>query len=155
MKNRFFRLAPVATFLAALSCLSPQAQAQDSAQMSLQRVTLNAGIHNIDVQIAQTPQQQAIGLMYRTSMPSNEGMLFVFPNANKQCFWMKNTVLSLTAAFIADDGTIVNLENMQPQTTEPHCSKRPVRYVLEMNQGWFAHKGIKAGFKLTGPVFAP
>jgi uncharacterized membrane protein (UPF0127 family) len=86
-------------------------------------------------------------------MPQQEGMLFVFPAATKQCFWMKNTILPLTAAFVADDGTIVNLADMKPQTTDSHCSDKPVRYVLEMNQGWFAKKGLKAGSKLGGMPF--
>jgi uncharacterized membrane protein (UPF0127 family) len=127
--------------------------AQDQPQSNLQRVTLFAGIHQIDTQVALTPEQQQIGLMFRKEMPQHEGMLFVFPYPSKQCFWMKNTVLPLTAAFVADDGTIVNLADMKPQTTESHCSLKPVRYVLEMNQGWFAKKGIKAGFKLGGKPF--
>jgi uncharacterized membrane protein (UPF0127 family) len=92
--------------------------------------------------------------MYRKDMPQHEGMLFVFQNPTKQCFWMKNTLLPLTAAFVADDGTIVNLEDMKPQTTESHCSTKPVRFVLEMNQGWFTKKGLKAGAKLAGQPFA-
>jgi uncharacterized membrane protein (UPF0127 family) len=91
--------------------------------------------------------------MFRTDMAQQEGMLFVFQAPSQQCFWMKNTLIPLTAAFVADDGTIVNLENMQPQTTESHCSTKPVRYVLEVNQGWFAKKGIKAGTKLQGAPF--
>ena len=94
-----------------------------------------------------------MGLMFRTDMAQQEGMLFVFQAPSQQCFWMKNTLIPLTAAFVADDGTIVNLENMQPQTTESHCSTKPVRYVLEVNQGWFAKKGIKAGAKLQGAPF--
>jgi uncharacterized membrane protein (UPF0127 family) len=86
-------------------------------------------------------------------MPQHEGMLFVFEQPSVQCFWMKNTLLPLTAAFVADDGEVVNLEDMKPQTTESHCSTRPVRYVLEMNQGWFTKRGIKSGTKLTGPPF--
>jgi uncharacterized membrane protein (UPF0127 family) len=100
-----------------------------------------------------TPEQQATGLMHRREMPQHEGMLFVFPQATKQCFWMKNTLIPLTAAFVADDGTIVNLEDMKPQTTESHCSTRPVRFVLEMNLGWFAKKGLKAGSKISGIPF--
>ena len=107
-------------------------------------------MHQIDAQIAQTPDHRQIGLMWRKNMPINEGMLFIFEQPSQQCFWMKNTLLPLTAAFMADDGTIVNLADMKPQTTDPHCSKQPVRYVLEMNQGWFAKKGIKAGAKLSG-----
>jgi uncharacterized membrane protein (UPF0127 family) len=80
-------------------------------------------------------------------------MLFVFPTASQQCFWMKNTLIPLTAAFVADDGTIINLEDMQPQTTQSHCSSKPVRFVLEMNQGWFVKKGLKAGGKLAGVPF--
>jgi uncharacterized membrane protein (UPF0127 family) len=130
------------------------AQVQGSPQMDLQRIVLTAGIHQIDTQVAVTQEQHAIGLMYRKEMPQQEGMLFVFQNPAKQCFWMKNTDLPLTAAFVADDGTIVNLEDMKPQTTESHCSVKPVRYVLEMNQGWFAKKGLKAGAKLGGRPFS-
>ena len=79
--------------------------------------------------------------------------LFVFPVAARQCFWMRNTLLPLTAAFVADDGTIVNLADMKPMSDESHCSAKPVRYVLEMNQGWFAKRGIKAGAKLGGEIF--
>jgi len=134
--------------------LCSAAQAQETPQTQLQRITLTAGIHQIDTQVALTPEQHQIGLMYRTEMPQGEGMIFVFQTPSKQCFWMKNTVLPLTAAFIADDGTIVNLEDMKPQTTDAHCSAKPVRFVLEMNQGWFAKKGIKPGFKLAGRVFS-
>jgi uncharacterized membrane protein (UPF0127 family) len=128
--------------------------AQEVPQTQLQRITLSAGIHQIDTQVALTPEQHAVGLMYRKDMPQHEGMLFVFQNPTKQCFWMKNTILPLTAAFVADDGTIVNLEDMKPQTTESHCSVKPVRFVLEMNQGWFTKKGLKAGAKLAGQPFS-
>ena len=128
-------------------------KAQDAPQMNLQRARLSAGMHQIDVQIALSPEQRQIGLMFRKEMPQHEGMIFVFEAPTKQCFWMKNTLLPLTAAFVADDGTIVNLDDMKPQTENPHCSTKPVRYVLEMNKGWFAKKGIKAGGKLSGPLF--
>jgi uncharacterized membrane protein (UPF0127 family) len=122
-------------------------------QTKLQRVKLSAGMHQIDAQLALTPEQRQIGLMFRQEMPQTEGMLFVFEQPAQQCFWMKNTLLPLTAAFVADDGTIVNLADMKPQTTDSHCSEKPVRYVLEMNAGWFAKKGIKAGSRLSGPPF--
>lgn len=131
------------------------ASAQDAPQMQLQRIPLSIGIHQIDTQLAVTSEQREIGLMFRKEMPQNEGMLFVFENPTRLCFWMKNTLLPLTAAFIADDGTIVNLENMKPQTTESHCSAKPVRFVLEMNQGWFAKKGVKPGSKISGRPFSP
>ena len=130
------------------------AAAQEGPQLNLQRVELTAGMHRIDAQVAQAPQERQTGLMHRKEMPQHEGMLFVFEQPAQQCFWMKNTLLPLTAAFVDDDGTIVNLADMKPQTLDSHCSTKPVRYVLEMNQGWFAKKGIKAGAKLGGTPFA-
>lgn len=127
--------------------------AQGLPQLDLPRIKISAGMHLIDTQVALTSEQRATGLMFRKDMPASEGMLFIFEQAGVQCFWMKNTLLPLTAAFVGDDGSIINLADMKPQTTESHCSKQPVRYVLEMNQGWFARKGIKAGFKLAGQPF--
>ena len=129
------------------------ASAQEGPQLNLQRIKISAGMHQIDTQLAMTPIERQIGLMNRPTMPTHEGMLFVFDEHTRQCFWMKNTLLPLTAAFVADDGTIVNLEDMKPQTLEAHCSTKAVRYVLEMNQGWFAKRGIKAGTKLSGAPF--
>ncbi len=137
-----------------LAVLCGPAWAQGGPQLQLPRVTLSAGMHLIHAQVAATHEQRAIGLMFRKDMPTSEGMLFVFEQPSSQCFWMKNTLLPLTAAFLADDGTIVNLADMQPQSEKSHCSARPVRYVLEMNQGWFAKRGLKAGARLSGPPFA-
>lgn len=147
----------LATALAALAlaalALAAAAHAQGQPQLDLPRVQLAAGMHQIDAQVAETFDQRMTGLMFRREMPQHEGMLFVFDQPTVQCFWMKNTLLPLTAAFVADDGTIVNLADMKPQTEDSHCSARPVRFVLEMNQGWFAKKGIKAGARLSGPPF--
>ena len=132
---------------------SAAALAQESPQLDLPRVKLSAGMHQIDAQVAATPQQRSVGLMHRKEMPAHEGMLFVFEQAGVQCFWMKNTLLPLTAAFLDDDGQIVNLADMKPQSLDSHCSTKPVRYVLEMNQGWFAKKNLKAGARLAGPLF--
>ena len=146
----------LATLLLSLTLLcSGTSFAQGAPQTDLPRLKLTAGMYLIDTQVAATPEQRSTGLMYRRQMPQAEGMLFVFEQTGEQCFWMKNTLLPLTAAFVADDGTIVNLADMAPQTTDSHCSEKPVRFVLEMNQGWFAQKGIKAGFKLSGPPFKP
>lgn len=153
------RLPSVLSTVLALSALlgfGSLASAQDgSPQMNLRRTDLTAGMYRIDTQLAVTPQQREIGLMFRKEMPQQEGMLFVFEQAGVQCFWMRNTLLPLTAAFVADDGTIVNLADMKPQSDDSHCSAKPVRFVLEMNQGWFAKRGIKAGAKLGGAPFAP
>lgn len=134
----------------------PAALAQQQPQpQSLKMIKLSAGLHNIRAQVADTESQRTTGLMHRPSMPTNEGMLFIFPVASQQCFWMKNTLLPLSAAFVADDGTIVNIEDMKPQTENPHCSTRPVRYVLEMNKGWFATRSLAAGSRLKGEPFKP
>ncbi len=138
----------------ALALAASVAFAQEP-QTNLPRVKLSAGMHQIDAQVASTPDQRMTGLMHRKEMPQHEGMLFVFEQPSQQCFWMKNTLLPLAIAFVADDGTIVNLDEMAPQTLDSHCSAKPVRYVLEMNKGWFAKKGIKAGDKLAGPPFRP
>jgi uncharacterized membrane protein (UPF0127 family) len=145
------------TLLRTLACLFATSWAISSAQaqtpQDLPTIKLGAGIHNIRAQVAQTDEQRMTGLMYRPTMPNNDGMLFVFNEATQQCFWMKNTLLPLSAAFIADDGTVVNIEDMKPQTLDSHCSKKPVRFVLEMNVGWFAKRGIKPGSQLTGEPF--
>lgn len=116
----------------------------------LNTIQLGAGMHLIHAEVAQTAQEREIGLMFRRSLPVNDGMLFVFPRAGVQCFWMRNTLIPLAVAFIADDGSIVNLDEMQAQTENSHCSTKPVRYVLEMNQGWFEKRGIKPGMSLRG-----
>ena len=139
-----------ATVLAML--LSAAVQAQDAPQ-KLDTVQLSAGMHLIRAELARTPDQRSIGLMFRQTMAANDGMLFAFEVPSQQCFWMKNTLLPLSIAFLADDGSIVNIEDMKPQTLDGHCSVKPVRFVLEMNQGWFAKRGLKPGSKLQGAPF--
>ena len=140
-------------FFSAFLLAQLPAWAQDAPQLNLERIKLTSGVHRMDVQVAATPEQRQTGLMFRKDMPQHEGMIFVFDQPAQQCFWMKNTLIPLSAAFVLDDGTIANIENMQPLVLEGHCSSQPVRYVLEMNKGWFAKKGIKAGSKLQGPMF--
>jgi len=140
--------------LAALACgaalLTPLAHAQSQTQQRLPVVSLSAGMYVIRAEVAADPQSRQQGLMYRKSMPANTGMLFVFEQKAGHCFWMKNTELPLSIAFLADDGTIVNIEDMRPHSEQNHCPKAAIRYALEMNQGWFAQKGIKAGAKIGG-----
>jgi uncharacterized membrane protein (UPF0127 family) len=147
----------VAALLALCLAGATAARAQDGGEQPqrLQAITLTAGMHLIHAEVALTPQQRQKGLMYRRDLATQEGMLFVFEEASPQCFWMKNTPTPLSIAFVADDGSIVNLADMKPFDEASHCSARPVRFVLEMNQGWFAKRGIKAGFKLGGAPFKP
>lgn len=137
-----------------LALLAPAAMAQEGPQqLSVTRLT--AGMHLISAEVAHTQEERAIGLMHRTSMPTNHGMLFVFEQPAVHCFWMKNTLLPLSIAFLADDGSIVNIADMQPQNETSHCPAKPVRLALEMNQGWFAKRGLKPGSRIGGEAFAP
>ena len=138
-----------ALLITALSAASP-AVAQQIPQTGLPVVELGAGMHLIHAEVARTDEQRAIGLMARKEMAPNAGMIFVFEQPAQQCFWMRNTLIPLSAAFVADDGTIVNIVEMQPLSDASHCSTKPVRYVLEMNKGWFDKRGLKAGSKLRG-----
>lgn len=146
-------LAPVLAALALIA--AAPARAQTEAQPKLETITLQAGMHNIRAELARTPQQTQTGMMFRKEMAAHEGMLFVFDAPARRCFWMKNTLLPLSIAYIADDGRIVDVIDMQPLSEASHCSSQPVRFALEMNQGWFDKRGIKPGFKLKGPPFTP
>lgn len=132
-------------FLGCLFFLSGMAAAQQ-----LPRTELSAGVHLIRAEVADNFVTRMQGLMHRPSMGANEGMLFVFDESGVQCMWMKNTLIPLSVAYIADDGAIVNVEDMKPQTEDSHCAKKPVRFALEMNLGWFASKGLRPGAKLRG-----
>jgi uncharacterized membrane protein (UPF0127 family) len=144
------RLAALVATLTVAALTALPAASQSSAQPTLPTVKLTVGIHVITAETAATNQARTIGLMHRDRLAPNHGMLFVFDTKSPQCFWMRNTKIPLTVAFIEDDGTIVQLENMAPQSDDSHCSQKPVRYVLEMEQGWFAKRGIAAGSKLAG-----
>ena len=143
-----------ATLLSVVLAVFPLAQAQTGPQPRLRTIDLTAGIHVIKTELAITPEQQQTGMMFRREMGTSEGMLFVNDEPGQRCFWMRNTLLPLSIAFIADDGTIVNIAEMDAQSDQSHCSARPVRYALEMNRGWFAKRGIKAGARLQGKLFS-
>ena len=121
-----------------------------SAHAGLPTVQLNAGMHLIHAEVAADMGSRMQGLMHRKSMATNSGMLFIFDDATTQCMWMKNTFIPLSVAFLDESGAILNIADMQPQTEQSHCSSGPARYALEMNQGWFAQRGIKPGTKLGG-----
>ena len=111
---------------------------------------LSAGMHIIQAEVAATPETRLTGLMYRKALAPNHGMLFVFDQAHVRCFWTRNTFIPLSIAFLQDDGTIVNIADMTPQSDQSHCSSKPVRLALEMDQGWFASRGMTAGKKILG-----
>lgn len=125
------------------------------AQNSMPIIELTAGFHRIEAEVAANDPHRQLGLMNRRTMPAQRGMLFVFPQNNTHCMWMRNTLLPLSVAFVDAAGIIVNIEDMQPQTEDNHCARRPARYALEMNLGWFAQRGLKPGLKLNGLDKAP
>lgn len=145
------RLAQGLSVLALLS-LSLTGNAQDRPQ-KLPTTQLTAGMHLIRAEIADEEGERQIGLMHRPSMPANEGMVFVFERPEVQCFWMRNTLIPLSIAFLDDEGRIVNIEEMKPLSDDSHCSKKPVRFVLEMNKGWFDKRGLKPGSVIGGTLF--
>ena len=141
------------TVVAALAVLAISTGAW--AQGAMPMLELTAGFHRIEAEVAATDQNRQVGLMNRKAMPPQHGMLFVFNHENTHCMWMRNTLLPLSVAFMDASGTIINIEDMQPQTEDNHCARRPARFALEMNLGWFAQRGIKPGTKLNGIDKAP
>lgn len=126
-----------------------------AAPAALPQIELSVEKHAASVEVAASGESRATGLMHRRILPENHGMLFVFPQTGMHAFWMMNTHIPLSIAFIDDEGIIVNIEDMQPHTQNSHPPKKPVRYALEMNQGWFAKRGIRAGARIKGLDRAP
>lgn len=113
-------------------------------------IALRIGPHILNAEIAATPESRMRGLMQRDGLCEDCGMLFAFPRADRYGFWMRDTPLPLSIAFIAPDGRVINIEDMQPFTSEPHYAKTKALYALEMNRGWFSRHGIKAGDRVLG-----
>jgi uncharacterized membrane protein (UPF0127 family) len=120
------------------------------AWAAMPRADLWLGMFRIEAEIAANNADRQLGLMNRASMPVYQGMVFVFPVAAQHCMWMKNTRIALSVAFLDDEGRIVNIEDMAPETEDSHCAAKPARFALEMNQGWFAARGFKAGDAVRG-----
>jgi uncharacterized membrane protein (UPF0127 family) len=133
-----------------LALLLVAAPLRAQPQEGLPVLQLSAGMHLVRAELAADYASRMRGLMFRASMPVNAGMLFIFEEAGPQCMWMKNTLIPLSVAFLDDGGAIINVEDMQPQTEDSHCARKPARYALEMNKGWFAARGIKPGSRIGG-----
>jgi uncharacterized membrane protein (UPF0127 family) len=140
----------IALFVSLFALSTGTVLAQGQGQPRLPTITLTMGTHKVLAEIAASPDTRERGLMFRYAMKENEGMLFVFPTAQRQSFWMKNTPLPLSIAFIDARGTILNIRDMMPFTTDGHPSEGEAMYALEMNRGWFVERSIKAGDRVNG-----
>lgn len=102
----------------------------------------------LNAEIADDPEERQIGLMFRESLGEDFGMIFIWPQDTNSGFWMQNTLIPLTIAFVRADGTIIAFEDMEPETTELHTSPEPFRYAVEANQHWFEDNKVKVGDKV-------
>ncbi len=143
-------VAMVASLFFVTMLAAPTGAAALDIPQSLPIATLTIGKHKAMAEVARTPEQRAVGLMHRFSLKPDHGMLFVFERAEAQAFWMKNTYVPLSIAFIAADGRIVSIDDMKPQTEDSHYSNGPALYALEMRKGWFAERGIGPGATVEG-----
>ncbi|HIL26729.1 MAG TPA: DUF192 domain-containing protein [Nitrospinaceae bacterium] len=105
---------------------------------------------NLEIEIANTPLKRSLGLMYRKELSPGAGMIFVFPEDMERSFWMKDTHIPLSIAYINQDGVILNIEDMEPLSLSGVPSSGPCRYALEVNRGWFEENGIQAGDQIEG-----
>lgn len=136
--------------LALLASMPASAQAPDGKPQSLPITTIRVGPHTVAAEVASTPDQRTLGLMYRFSLPAEHGMLFVFPEPQPLAFWMRNTFIPLSIAYIDAEGRILNVVEMAPRSDASHPSRGDALYALEMRKGWFADKGIGPGTRVTG-----
>jgi uncharacterized membrane protein (UPF0127 family) len=120
------------------------------ANEPLPTIPLSINGHKIIVEVAATPERRSLGLMNRFSLQPDHGMLFVFDYPELQGFWMKNTFIPLSIAFVAADGRIINVDEMQPHDESTHLSRGPALYAIEMRKGWFTERGIRSGDVVTG-----
>jgi len=116
----------------------------------LPTVQLKIKGHAVSAEVAANEQARTTGLMYRFSLNPDSGMLFVFSNPQPLAFWMKNTYVPLSIAFIDAEGRIANIEDMAPQTEATHSSRGLAMYALEMKKGWFGANGIGPGDRVEG-----
>ncbi len=128
-----------------------QPKAPDPTPFGLKTTELKISNVPLTVEIADTPEASENGLMFRDSLPANRGMLFIFEQPRKASFWMKNTKIPLSIAYIDSAGKILEIKSMNPldETVVPSSSDQ-IAYALEANQGWFAQHGISSGAKVDG-----
>ena len=147
MMRNLLRLLAAAVLAASLPCA---AQPADGKPQSLPISKIQVGAYPVSAEVAQTPDQRSLGLMFRFSLPADHGMLFVFPEPQPLGFWMRNTYIPLSIAYIGADGRIVSVADMAPRDESSHPSNGLALNALEMRKGWFAEKGLGPGARVTG-----
>ena len=115
-----------------------------------QSLSLNISGHPLEVEVAADEESMQKGLMYRNELPKDSGMLFIFSQPEEKSFWMKNTKIPLSIAYLDENGSILNIEDMSPNSTEGVASRGKAKYAIEVNQGWFDSKGINPGDRVEG-----
>ncbi|NOZ20361.1 MAG: DUF192 domain-containing protein [Planctomycetes bacterium] len=135
------RLAAIACAMALCSCSASKTPESASKKLHV----IQVGGKELKVEVVNTPETRRLGLSNRKTIPPDQGMLFVYPDDEYQSFWMKNTYVPLSIAFIRSDGWITQIEDMAPETLLSHRSKVRVAFVLEVPQGWFGRNGVKLG----------
>jgi uncharacterized protein len=123
------------------------------AQKELPTVVLRSGAVTVVAELARSPEEQATGLMFRKTLADGRGMLFVYGDDRRLSFWMKNTLVPLSIAYLAADGTIREIHDMEPLSLKAVSSSRSVRYALEVPRGWFDRAGLAAGDRFEIPQF--
>jgi len=121
---------------------------QDISLSQIQKVRIEIKDKFLIAEIAATDEEQSEGLMNRSSLGKNEGMLFIFEEGSNPCFWMKDTTIPLSLAFIDKENKIIKIVDMTPLSLVEHCSGQPVNLALEVNQGWFQQNNIRVGEKI-------
>ena len=121
-----------------------------AADKPMKTLALTIGKHPIRVEVAESDPEREKGLMFREKLGKNDGMLFIFDDPGYHAMWMMNTLIPLSVAFIDRDGLILNVEDMEPQTTDSHAAAGPAKYAIETNKGWFAEKKLKPGDRVAG-----
>ena len=143
-----------ASLAACIGALAPVATGR--AGERLPQIEIKVGTHRIVAEVAATEDSRTLGLMHRKKpLADNHGMLFVFTASGFHSMWMKNTYIPLSVAFLDESGTILNIADMSPLTAQAHTAAGFARYALEMNQGWFAARGVRAGARIEGLSAAP
>jgi uncharacterized protein len=129
---------------------TPAGMCSDPATLELE-----ANGYHIEAEVAATPESRTLGLMFRSVLQADHGMLFISPDEQAYCMWMKNTLIPLSAAFLDGNGKIANIAEMEAASTKDYCATGPIQYVLEMSWGWFQRRGIGVGAQVNGLEKAP